>query len=100
MSDSGQNIQFVRKPAGTDAAPVDRRVARTRQALLQAFVALMFERNYRTISVADIAQRADVGRSTFYEHFGGKDEILLKSMEWMFATLADCVLPETPRPEL
>lgn len=83
-----------------DPGSVDRRVARTRQALLKAFVALMFERNYRTISVADIAQRADVGRSTFYEHFTGKDEVLLKSMEWMFATLADCVLPETPRPAL
>lgn len=96
MSDSGQNGPFVQNEAGA----VDRRVARTRQALLKAFVALMFERTYRTISVADIAQRADVGRSTFYEHFAGKDAILLKSMAWMFATLADAVLPETPRAAL
>jgi len=96
MSDTGQIDVIVRK----GAAPVDRRVARTRQALLKAFVTLMFERNYRTISVADIAQRADVGRSTFYEHFSGKDEILLNSMDWMFATLSDCVRPETPRTAL
>ncbi len=96
MSDSGQIEAIVQNGGAT----VDRRVARTRQALLQAFVALMFERTYRTISVADIAQRADVGRSTFYEHFSGKDEILLKSMAWMFATLADCVLLETPRAAL
>jgi AcrR family transcriptional regulator len=96
MSGTGQIDVIVRK--GED--PVDRRVARTRQALLKAFVALMFERNYRTISVADIAQRADVGRSTFYEHFSGKEEILLASMEWMFAILADCARPETPRAAL
>jgi AcrR family transcriptional regulator len=99
MSDTGRIHLSVRKPDG-GLATADRRVARTVTALVRAFTSLMFERTYRTISVADIAQRADVGRSTFYEHFSGKDAILLKSMVWMFDTLADAVLPGNPRAEL
>jgi AcrR family transcriptional regulator len=93
MPGTGQTEQIVRENSEGGARGPDRRVERTIRSLLQAFIALMFERNYRTISVADIAQRADVGRSTFYEHFRSKDEILLKSMAWMFATLANVVGP-------
>ena len=47
------------------AAPaMDRRRARTRQALLQAFISLMFERRYDGFGVADLIERANVGRST------------------------------------
>lgn len=100
MSDTGQIRQYVQMSSSGVQDGGDRRVARTVNALRQAFISLMFERNYRTISVADIAQRADVGRSTFYEHFSGKDEVLLKSMDWMFATLADAVLADGPQPTL
>jgi AcrR family transcriptional regulator len=67
----------------------DRQVARTRRALLDAFYALLGERRYRAISVADVVERANVGRSTFYKHFGGKDELLRHSMEPLLAMIAD-----------
>ena len=52
----------------------DRRIQRTRSALLQAFVSLLLEpRRYDQIKVGDIVERANVGRSTFYEHFRNKD---------------------------
>ena len=54
----------------------DRRSARTREALLHVFLDLLFERGYEALSVRDIAARANVGRSTFYEHFAGKDALL------------------------
>lgn len=92
MSDTGQIAAIVGK--------ADRRVERTLRALLQAFVGLVVERPYRTITIAEIAERADVGRSTFYEHFGGKDEILLKSMDWMFAILGDAASAEPDRARL
>src|SRR5262245_45123225 len=56
-------------------SPIDRRVARTRAMLHQALLALIMEKGYEAISVADICERADVGRSTFYAHFTGKDDL-------------------------
>jgi AcrR family transcriptional regulator len=72
----------------------DRRVQRTRSALLQAFVSLMLEpRRYDQITVADIVGRANVGRSTFYEHFRNKDEILAESIRVPFAPFVRSVEP-------
>jgi AcrR family transcriptional regulator len=55
---------------------VDRRALRTRQALHQALIQLIVERDYDEISVMDIAEAANVGRSTFYAHFTDKDDLL------------------------
>lgn len=72
------------------AAPaMDRRRARTRQALLQAFTSLMFERRYDGFGVAELIERANVGRSTYYEHFGSKEALLRASMAPMLTVLAD-----------
>lgn len=58
-------------------SPVDRRVLRTRRALRDALIALLHERAWDEISVQDICDRADVGRSTFYIHFADKEELLV-----------------------
>ncbi len=58
----------------------DRRTARTRNALMSAFVELVLTRGYPDVSVEDIVARADVGRSTFYLHFRSKDDILKQSL--------------------
>lgn len=55
---------------------VDRRALRTRQSLHQALIGLIGERDYDEISVMDIAEAANVGRSTFYAHFTDKDDLL------------------------
>ena len=49
---------------------------KTRRALHQALIQLIIERDYDEISVMDIADVADVGRSTFYAHFTDKDDLL------------------------
>lgn len=69
----------------------DRRSARTREALLQVFLDLLFEQGYEAISVRDIAARANVGRSTFYEHFAGKDALLRFSLRRPFSVLAEII---------
>jgi AcrR family transcriptional regulator len=73
-------------------AAMDQRVERTRQALLGAFVQLMLEgRRYDRITIADLIERAGVGRSTFYEHYRNKHEVLEETIRYPFAPLARAV---------
>lgn len=55
----------------------DRRIRRTQKSLHQALITLVLEKNYDSITVQEILDRADIGRSTFYAHFHGKDELLI-----------------------
>lgn len=57
--------------------PNDRRSRRTRRRLRDALVDLIIERGYSAVTVQDILDRADVGRSTFYSHFYDKEDLLL-----------------------
>lgn len=72
---------------------IDRRVARTRDALLGAFNHLLLHdrRRQRDIKVGEIVDRANVGRSTFYEHFSGADAIFLEAARHPFGQLADAL---------
>jgi AcrR family transcriptional regulator len=79
---------------------LDSRSDRTRAALLGAFVALMFRDGFENISVQGIAAEAGMARSTFYEHFSGKDDVLRASMAHLLAPLADCVTGEDQPPEV
>jgi AcrR family transcriptional regulator len=55
----------------------DRRVRRTRRLLIEALIALIMEKGYSKITVQDLLDRADVGRSTFYAHFRDREALLL-----------------------
>lgn len=59
----------------------DRRVRRTRMLLSDALLALMQEERYDKITVQDIVDRADVGRSTFYAHYRDKEDLLVRDFE-------------------
>ena len=54
----------------------DRRVQKTRKFLQEALIELVAEKGYDAITVREILDRADVGRSTFYAHFQDKDKLL------------------------
>lgn len=57
----------------------DRRVRRTRALLHRALIDLIMAKGYGRVTVQDILDQADVGRSTFYSHYAGKDDLLVES---------------------
>jgi len=71
----------------------DPRKRRTRQDLLAAFFSLVLSRRYHEIRVGDVLARASVSRSTFYEHFRNKDDLLAASLEGPFQILAALTQP-------
>jgi AcrR family transcriptional regulator len=83
---------------------VDRRVRRTKQLLRSALLALITEKGYARVTVQDIIDRADVGRSTFYTHFRDKEELLVYGLEELRSAFppephaSDPGQPERPAP--
>ena len=61
--------------------PVDRRVQRTYKILHEALVELIVEKGYEQVSVQDIIDRANIGKSTFYSHFQDKEDLFLRGFE-------------------
>lgn len=60
---------------------MDRRIQRTHDVLHQALISLMIEKGYEVITVQDIIDRANVVRSTFYTHYTGKQDLLLRGLK-------------------
>lgn len=60
---------------------VDRRVQRTRKLLSGALIELIVEKGYDSVTVQDIIDRANLGRSTFYSHYQDKEDLLLSGID-------------------
>lgn len=73
---------------------MDARAARSRAALVAAFLRLVLRQRYAAITVDRLVADAGVARSTFYEHFRGKDELLAASLHAPFRPLADAIDPD------
>ena len=69
--------------------PEDRRIQRTRQSLQNALSELIMEKGYEKVTVQDVIDRANVGRSTFYAHFESLDQLLLSGFEPLRAQFED-----------
>ncbi|MBI1279966.1 MAG: TetR family transcriptional regulator [Anaerolineaceae bacterium] len=72
-----------------------RQVQRTRQHLEDACIALILEKGYEAVTVQDILDRANVGRSTFYSHYQDKEALLMsrfKALQQAFEEHAHMVL--------
>jgi AcrR family transcriptional regulator len=68
---------------------MDRRAARTQKALHGALMSLIVRKGYEAITVQDIIDEADVGRSTFYSHYTGKEDLLRSGFQTLRAELAE-----------
>ena len=61
----------------------DRRVQRTRELLQKALIDLIGVKGYDAITIQDIVDRANIGRTTFYLHYNSKDELFISCHEAM-----------------
>jgi AcrR family transcriptional regulator len=75
----------------------DRRVQKTQDLLHEALGSLIREKAYDSISVKEILDRANVGRSTFYMHFGDKDELLASVIRDMLRAFQSNVPPSSAK---
>jgi AcrR family transcriptional regulator len=60
---------------------MDRRIVRTRATLQHALNSLILKKGYEAITIKDICDAANVGRSTFYAHYTGKDDLKRSGFE-------------------
>lgn len=58
----------------------DRRVSRTRRGLQEALFALILEKGYDSVTIEEITNRADLGRTTFYLHYRDKEDLLMQAV--------------------
>src|SRR3989337_1502951 len=68
---------------------MDRRAARTQKALHGALMSLILRKGYEAITVQDIIDEADVGRSTFYSHYTGKEDLLRSGFQTLRTELTE-----------
>lgn len=85
---------------GVADRPVDRRVARSRRAIMAAFERLVMERPVSKITVSAVAREADVDRKTFYQHFGSIDGVLDEMARSIVARVLDVVEAAREGPEV
>jgi AcrR family transcriptional regulator len=76
----------------------DRRSQRTRHLLSAAFVELMREKGYSAITVNDLIERANIGRSTFYSHYRDKDDLFLHELDRVIETLSQRIPEQEEMP--
>lgn len=60
---------------------MDPRIARTRRALQQALLGLVRDRDLESVTVADVVERAEVTRSSFYLHYSDKETLLADALD-------------------
>ena len=78
----------------------NRRAQRTREDLQKTLIELMGEKAYDAITIQDIADQANIGRTTFYLHFKTKDELFISCHEAMVSKFPIAPLHPLSREEL
>src|SRR4030081_3968749 len=68
---------------------IDRRISRSRATLQHALTSLILKKGYEAITIQDICDEADVGRSTFYAHYTSKDDLKRRSFEHLRKEVVD-----------
>lgn len=83
-------VADIRRGSARDVGVTeDRRIRRTQERLHRALVSLIVETGYGNITVQQLIDCADVGRSTFYSHYASKDELLVSLLTHLVSDIED-----------
>jgi AcrR family transcriptional regulator len=82
----GYDRQKMMKPA---KHAIDRRISRTRAMLQHALTSQILKKGYEAVTIQDICDEANVGRSTFYAHYTNKDDLKRSGFEHLRKQLVD-----------
>jgi AcrR family transcriptional regulator len=99
VSTTGRSRRSVREKEQATTERIDRRAARTRRALHDALMTLILRKGYDAVTVQDIIDEADVGRSTFYAHYTGKEDLLRSGFQALRAELTEARHAARTRPD-
>ncbi|WP_248930025.1 TetR/AcrR family transcriptional regulator [Paenibacillus hamazuiensis] len=77
----------------TQTKSIDRRAKRSVRLIKQAFIELMGEKGFHSVTIQDITDRADVNRGTFYAHFPDKYALADSIIRENFQNLLETSLP-------
>ena len=55
---------------------VDPRIRKTKRSIHDAFTSLLVEKDLNKITIIEIAERADINRKTFYNHYSGIHQLV------------------------
>lgn len=66
---------------------MDRRIQKTRHAIMNTFMEIMSEKKFEKITINEIAERANINRGTIYLHYIDKYDLLDKCIETYIAQL-------------
>ncbi|WP_051048001.1 TetR/AcrR family transcriptional regulator [Rhodococcus sp. AW25M09] len=93
---------MAERPSEVKKSPlslVERKQHAARNRIIDAADALFAERGFDSVSVTDIAERAEVGRTTFFRHFGDKTEVVFAKEQAMFDAITDATSVVSTPPE-
>jgi AcrR family transcriptional regulator len=68
-------------PNKTPPVKVDPRVKRTRRLLRDALVSLILEKDFASITIKEITERAEVAYITFFRHYESLDQLLMEVLD-------------------
>jgi AcrR family transcriptional regulator len=68
--------------------------------VFEAFAELVVAVRYDKLTTQQIIHRAGIGRSTFYDHFLDKDDVLGQSLSYPLSVLATAIIDKTKTVEL
>ncbi len=69
----------------------DRRIQKTKKSLTEALIKLILEKGYEKVTIQNILDEANIGRSTFYFHYESKEQLLFGGPDNLNVKLFDDV---------
>lgn len=74
----------------------DLRIIKSRMAIENAFAELVLEKDFASVKVIDVTQRAGIDRHTFYRHYKNKQDLLDQTIQGFFQEYTEVMTSHPP----